>query len=47
MKVIAVIEEPAVIKRILAHLDHRQSAGQHPEHPTPAPLQLALPGLME
>ena len=32
MKVIAAIEDPAVIKRILVHLDNRQGAGQHPEH---------------
>jgi len=37
MKVIASIEDPAVIKRILAHLDHRQSAGQHPRASTPGP----------
>ena len=41
------IEDPAVIKRILAHLDNRQGAGQHPEHPPRAPPLLALPGLME
>ena len=33
MKVIASIEDPAVIKPILAHLENRQGAGQHPEHP--------------
>ena len=33
VKVIACIEDPAVIKRILAHLDNRPGAGQHPAHP--------------
>ena len=33
MQVIAAIEAPAVIKRMLAPLDNRQGAGQHPEHP--------------
>ena len=33
MKVIARIEDPAVVKRMLAPLDNRQGAGQHPEHP--------------
>ena len=47
MKVIASIEDPAVIKRMLAHLDNRQSAGQHPEHPPRTPPQLMLPGLFE
>ena len=47
MKVIASIEDPAVVKRILAHLDNRQGAGQHPEHPSRAPPQLVLPGLMK
>ena len=47
MKVIAAIEDPAVIKRILAPLDNRQGARQHPEHPPRAPPQLVLPGLME
>ena len=47
MKVIAVIEDPAVIKRILAHLGNRQRAEQHPEHPTRAPPPLTLPGLMD
>ena len=37
MKVIAVIEEPAVIKRILAHLKNGPSARQHPEHPPHPP----------
>ena len=41
------IEDPAVIKRILAHLDNRQGAGQHPEHPPRAPPLLAQPGLTE
>ena len=47
MKVIASIEDPAVVKRMLAHLDNRQGAGQHPEHPPRAPPQLVLPGLLE
>ena len=47
MKVIASIEDPAVIKSILAHLDHGPSAGQLPEHPPRAPPQLTLPGLMD
>ena len=47
MKVIAGIEDPAVIKRILAQLDHGPGAEQHPEHPPRAPPQLVLPGLME
>lgn len=47
MKVIVAIEDPAVIKRILAHLDNRQGAGQYPEHPLRARPQLALPGQME
>ena len=33
MKVIACIEDPAVIKRLLAHLEHCPGTGQHPEHP--------------
>ena len=37
----------AIIKCILAHLDHGPSAGQLPEHPPRAPPQLTLPGLME
>ena len=45
--VAASIEDPAVIKRILAHLDNRQGAGQHPEHPPRAPPQLMLPGLLD
>ena len=47
MKIVAAIEDPAVIKRLLAPLDNRQGAGQHPEHPPRAPPQRALPGLME
>ena len=47
MKVIASIEDPVVIKRILAHLDDRQGAGQHLELPPWAPPQLMLPGLLE
>ena len=31
MKVIACIEDPAVLKRILAHLDNRPGTGQPPE----------------
>ena len=37
MKVIAAIEDPSVIKRILTHLDHGPGAEQHPETPTPRP----------
>ena len=37
----------AVLKRMLAPLDNRQGAGQHPEHPPRAPPQRVLPGLME
>ena len=47
MKVIASIEDPAVIKRILAHLDNHPGKGQHPEHPPRAPPQFELPGLKE
>ena len=47
MKVIACIEDPALIKRILAHLENSQDAGPHPEHPPRAPPQLTLPGLRE
>ena len=47
MKVIASIEDPAVIKRLLAHLDNRPGAWQHPEHPPRGPPQRALPGLLE
>ena len=47
MKVIACIEDPAVIKRILAHLEQGPCAAQHPEHPRRAPPQFVLPGLME
>ena len=47
MKVIASIEDPAEVKRILAHLDHRPGAGQHPERPPRALPQLVLPGLMD
>ena len=43
MKVIACIEDPAVIKRIVTHLENGHGAGQHPEHPP----QFALPGLVE
>ena len=47
MKVIASIEEPAVIKRILAPLDSHPGRAQHPEHPPRAPPQFTLPGLMD
>ena len=47
MKVIAASEDPAVIKRILAHLENGQGTGQHPEHPPRAPPQFVLPGLRE
>ena len=47
VKVIACIEDSAVIKRILAHLDSHRSTAQHPEHPPRAPPQLTLPGLTE
>ena len=47
VKVIAAIEDPAVIKRILAHLENSQDAGPHPEHPPRAPPQFVLPGLKE
>ena len=47
MKVMASIEEPAVVKRILAHLDSHPGTGQHPEHPPRAPPQFTLPGLMD
>ena len=46
MKVNAAIEDPAVIKRILAHLEHGPGAAQHSEHSPRAPPQLTLPGLM-
>ena len=41
MKVIAYLEDPAVIKRILAPLEQGPGAAQHPEHPP----QLTLLGL--
>ena len=47
MNVIAALEDPAELKRILAPLDDSQDAGPHPEHPPRAPPQLVLPGLME
>ena len=47
MQVIAAIEAPAVLKRMLAPLDNRQGAGQHPEHPPRAAPQRVLPGVME
>ena len=47
MKVIACIEDPAVITRILAPLEQGPGAAQHPEHPPRAPPQFGLPGLME
>ena len=43
MREIASLEDPAVIKRILAHLEQGPGAAQHPEHPP----QLTLPGLKE
>ena len=46
MKLIAGIEDPAVIKLILAHLENHLSAGQYPEHPPRGPPQLTLPGSM-
>ena len=33
LKVIACIDDPAVIKRILAPLEQGPGAAQHPEHP--------------
>ena len=47
MKVIACIEDPAVITRILAPLEQGPGAAQDPEHPPRAPPQFGLPGLME
>ena len=47
MKVIASIEELAVIKRLLAHLENGQAAGRHSEHPPGAPPPLELLGLRE
>ena len=47
MRVIASLEDPAVIKRILAHLEQGPGAAQHPEHPPRAPPQFVLPGLKE
>ena len=46
MKVIAAIEDPAVIKRILTHLENSAGVAQHPEHPPRAPPQFELFGLM-
>ena len=37
MKVSATVEAPAVIKRILAHLESGQGAGQQPERPPHGP----------
>lgn len=47
VKVIASIEDPVVIKRILNHLEQR--AGQQPLHvrPARAPPQGELPGLKD
>ena len=47
MKIIACLEDPAVIKRILAPLEQDPGAAQHPEHPPRAPPQFVLPGLKE
>ena len=47
MKVITCIEDPAVIKRILAPLDSHPRSAQHPEYPPRAPPQLTLPGLKD
>ena len=47
MRVSASLEDPAVIKRILAHLEQGPGAAQHPEHPPRAPPQFVLPGLKE
>ena len=47
MDVIAALEDPAELKRILAPLDDSQDADPHPERPPRAPPQLVLPGLME
>ena len=47
MQVIACIEDSAVIKRLLVHLEHGQGTRHHPEHPPRASPPLTLPGLME
>ena len=47
MKMIACIEDPAVIKRILAYLASHPSTAQHPGHPPRAPPQFTLPGLTQ
>ena len=48
VKVIASIEDPAVIKQILAHLDRRAEAATSAFRPfARAPPPLALPGLKE
>ena len=47
VKVIACLEDPAVSKRILAHLENSQDADLPPEHSLRAPPPLTLPGLME
>ena len=44
MKVIACIEDPAVIKRILAHLDHDPGAERHPSHATGSEIKLSPTG---
>ena len=47
MRVIASLEDLAVIKRCLAPLGNGRGVAQHPEHPPRAPPQLTLPGLKE
>ena len=45
MRLIASLEDPAVIKRCLAPLENGRGVAQHPEDPPHAPLQLTLPDL--
>ena len=47
MKVIAAIEAPAVLQRILAQLENGPGTGQHPEPRPEPPPQFVLPGRME
>ena len=47
MKVIASLEDPAVIKRCLAPLEYGRGVAQHPKHPPRAAPQFVLPGLKE
>ena len=47
MRVTASLEDPAVIKRILAYLEQGRRAAQHPAHPPRAAPQLTLLGLKE